>query len=302
MKIKKIILCVVALGLLVSVPYVYSIKFRISDEEVMRQIADEHTKVTIDYHDYEDRSIRNILVETGNDDLLILLHGSPSSSGQWVPLVRDSVLSSKVDFLMIDRPGYGYSDFGNPILSVEGEAEIVHEITLRHETKYERIFVFGTSYGGTVAARLMMDYPQFLNGGVLVASSMAPGEEFTYDISYAMASIPWLFPEILNIASKEKLTHYRELKKMEPLWSKIKNRLLFIHSTTDDLIYPANVDFAIERLNPEVRYDTVWVPNGEHSLFWSDRELLKRELNQFLDSFKEKIKQVGENNVLGSKE
>ncbi len=285
-KLKRIILLVLIVGLVVFVNYVYSVKFRASDSEVIEQVANNNTDVTIDYLSYESRSIRNILVERGNDQLLILLHGAPSSSGQWIPLVNDSTLGKKVDFLMIDRPGYGYSNFGKPIISIRKQAEIIHQISSRLKEQYDQVFVFGTSYGGSVASRLLMDYPEFLDGAVLMSSSMAPGEEYIYPISYFIEKYPWLFPELLVVANKEKLSHFSELKKMEPLWSKIVTPILFIHSTADDLIYPANIPFVLERLNQKVPFDTIWVKDGEHSLYWSDREMAKSKLNQFIDSFK----------------
>ena len=286
MKIKRIILSILGFALIAFLTWVYTSRFRITDEELIAQVEDQTTSVTIDYLPYDGRSIRNALVETGNDQLLILLHGSPSSSAQWVPLVKDSILSKKTDFLLVDRPGYGYSSFGRPILSVKKQAEIVFQIASKYVEKYSKVFVFGTSYGGTVAARLMMDYPSFLDGGVLMSSSMAPGEERIYPISYFMEKVPWLFPEFLMVANKEKMSHFDELKKMEPFWNKIRNRILFIHSTTDDLVYPANVPYVIDRLNHSVSYDTVWVKNGEHSLYWSDREMVKYQLNTFIDSYR----------------
>ena len=43
--------------------------------------------------------------------------------------------------------------------------------------------------------------------------------------------------------------------------------------------------FVLDKLNKKVPWDTVWVENGEHSLYWSDREFVKKQLNKFVDSF-----------------
>jgi len=285
-QIKRIILSVLGLLVFAFLVLVYSVKFRMSDEEVREKIADDNTNVIIDYHLYEDRSVRNILVNRGNDRLFILLHGAPSSSAQWVPLVNDSLLSRQVDFLMIDRPGYGYSDFGEALTSVQKQAKIVFDITRKHAKKYNQILMLGTSYGGTVAARFMMDYPAFLDGGILMSSSVAPGQEKTYAISYFMDRVPWLFPKLLMVANDEKLSHKEELEKMEPLWQQIDNPILFIHATADGLVYPGNVSYALKRLCPDLTVDTTWVKDGEHSLYWSDRKLVFNELYDFVRQFK----------------
>jgi dienelactone hydrolase len=202
-----------------------------------------------------------------------------------VPLVKDSLLRKKVDFLLIDRPGYGYSDFGRAMTDVKKQARIVYEISQKYASKYKQILMLGTSYGGTVATRFMMDYPGYLDAGILMSSSMAPGEEKTYEISYFMDRAPWLFPPLLMVANHEKLSHRLELEKMEGLWTKISNPIVFIHATADDLVYPSNVRYALKKLGGRVSVDTTWVKDGEHSLYWSNRDLVFRELYDFIDVF-----------------
>lgn len=269
--------------------YAHSVEFRVSNGAYISALKNDSTEVKVDKLDYEGKGIRHILVERGKETLMVLIHGSPSSSSQWIPLAQDDVLGAKVDFLMIDRPGYGYSNFGNPMLSVEKQAEIASKIVSKIKDRYSKILLFGTSYGGTVSSRLLMDYPSLVDGAVLLSSSMAPGEERTYGISYIIEKIPWFFPKLIVVANEEKLSHYEQLKDMEPLWDRIKSKLLFIHSTTDDLIYPSNIQFVLDKLNKRVPWDTVWVEDGEHSLYATDREFVKKQLNKFVDSFQSSL-------------
>ena len=224
--IKKIVLWSIVAVVASFVIYAHTVEFRASNNEYISALADDSTQVSVDRLDYEGKGIRHILVERGKKTLMVLIHGSPSSSAQWIPLAKDSILGSKVDFLMIDRPGYGYSSFGNPILSVEKQAEITSQIIRKIKDNYSRVLLFGTSYGGTVGSRLLMDYPSLVDGAVLLSSSMAPGEERTYGISYLIDEIPWLFPRLIVVANEEKLSHYDQLKEMEPLWDRIKSKLL----------------------------------------------------------------------------
>lgn len=283
--VKRVVFWTLFIGITSFFLYAHTIELRASSREYITALSNDTTSVKVDRLDYEGKDIRHILVERGKKTLMVLIHGSPSSSEQWIPLAKDSVLGSKVDFLMIDRPGYGYSSFGNPILSVKKQAEITSKIISKLKDKYSKVLLFGTSYGGTVSSRLLMDYPSLVDGAVLLSSSMAPGEERTYGISYLIDEVPWLFPRPIVVANEEKLSHYDQLKDMEPLWDRIKSKLLFIHSTTDDLIYPSNIQFVLDKLNKKVPWDTVWVENGEHSLYWSDREFVKNQLNKFVDSF-----------------
>lgn len=284
LKPRRIFSLSLVLLLVCFVVFCYQSKFRISDDKLRRSVR--CAEISIRYYPYMGRDIRSVLVDRGGQDLLVLLHGAPSSCAQWVPLLNDSTVSDMVDFFMVDRPGYGYSGFGKPIISVHDQAKGIYEALETYMTQYRNVYLLGTSYGGTVGVRLMMDYPELFEGAVLVSSSMAPGQERIYSISYLMEKVPWLFPSFVVVANKEKMSHYDQLKEMEPLWSRIKTSIRFIHSTTDDLIYPENISYAFSRLSADVSWDTVWVKGGEHGLYWSDRELILAELGNFIASFR----------------
>ena len=54
-------------------------------------------------------------VKTGNDTLstLFFVHGSPSSWITYMEYMQDKELLSKYRMIAIDRPGFGYSNFGD---------------------------------------------------------------------------------------------------------------------------------------------------------------------------------------------
>src|SRR6201999_1434589 len=54
-------------------------------------------------------------VKTGNDSLptLIFVHGSPGSWDAFARYLEDADLLQKFRMVSIDRPGFGYSDFGD---------------------------------------------------------------------------------------------------------------------------------------------------------------------------------------------
>lgn len=280
----RIIGSILLLGLITILILIYTYKLRISDEGAIEEMSNAQTEVEIHYLEKHERKMRGTLAKKGNKNLLVLLHGSPSSGAQWVALVNDSTLSSKVDFLVIDRPGYGMSSYGNPLISVEKVADMVNDHVALHKEEYENVILLGTSYGGTVAARMLMDFPGAYASAILISSSLAPEEERTYPISYFMDRYRWLFPEFFIVANDEKLTHSAQLRLMEPHWSKIIDPVYFIHSTTDDLVYPANVDFALEKLDSTVQTTVHWVPNASHSMYWSARDVFFQKVNEFVDA------------------
>lgn len=269
--------------LVVGLQWVYRVsEFRMSNEDFAELFAEagmQH-QYTIGYDSTYGRPIR--FVEVGHDSLplLVFIHGAPSSSSFWTGFLTDSTLLSQARLLAVDRPGYGYSRFGEPELSVAEQAKLIAPIIQARSGGSGRVAVHGSSYGGTVAARLAMDYPELVDALVLQSSSMAPGEEVIFDISYPTThwSLSWLVPTSLHMASLEKLSHKASLEAMEPLWNRIKAKTTILHGTADEIIYPINADFAFSRLTNAVEKELILCKDRGHDLLWTERELLHKTL------------------------
>lgn len=269
--------------------FVYSYKtleLRLSDADLKEMLSNNSYgyQANISYLDKAYRKIR--YVEIGNDSLPLIafIHGAPSSSNFWESLMTDSTLLSKAKLLAVDRPGYGYSGFGKAEVSVEKQAALIASILEQKKHKHETIIAHGSSYGGTVVARLAMDYPELLNGILLQSASLAPGEEKTYWISYPTShwSLRWLMPPTINVANAEKLNHRPQLEKMAKLWDKIKAKTIIMHGTVDKLIYPENAFFAKKKLVNAKLIDFKLFEGRGHDLLWNKRDELIAGLQKLL--------------------
>ena len=141
---------------------------------------------------------------------------------------------------------------------------------------HQQIILHGSSYGGTLAVRIAMDYPDLVDGIVLQSASTAPGEEKIYPISYPTSKAPlsWLVPSSIQMANYEKLSHQLELEKMALLWDKVIAPVIILHGTDDDLIYPSNAEFTREHLVNSPFVELIWAEGKGHNLSWSRRDLL----------------------------
>lgn len=198
----------------------------------------------------ENRSMRYMTLHR-EDSLptIFFLHGSPSSMSVYNLYYDDQELAKWTNIISADRPGYGFSGLGRSEVSVEKQAEKMWKI-LEKEGLPSPLYLLGSSYGGTVAAKMAMLHPERVDGVLLVSASLAPGLEHTYKISYLIQYPPfrWLLPGSIRTANDEKLAHRRSLEKMEPLWDVITAPVVFIFGTADRLIFPENATFAKERL------------------------------------------------------
>ena len=237
---------------------------------------------------YQQGSSRRLrYLQIGHDTtkpLLVFIHGSPSSSVWWLRLMRDSTLRSEANMLAIDRPGYGGSGLGRPMTSVQEQAENVAAVIRSRRTPGQKVVIHGSSYGGTVGARLAMDHPDLVDGLLLQSASMMPAREYTYWITYPTShwSLSWLMPSGLNTANHEKLAHQHELEDMADEWHKIEAPTVIMHGTDDWLIFPENAYYACERLTNAQELVHHMVKGKEHDLLYTAPKLLKQYLHYLL--------------------
>ena len=262
-------------------------QFRWSDQEF---IANLTTRLpgyhySISYDSSQTVKVRSIRIDGSERKVLVLIHGSPSSSQFWEPFLFDSLLLKEASMVAVDRPGYGYSNFGEPMVSVKNQAKHIYPILAKLNEEFEQVYLLGSSYGGTVAARLLMDYPDIADGVVFMSSSLKTGAEKIYWVSYPIRHwlVNWSMPETLNVANAEKLSHHQSLKAMEPLWTRIKAKISVIHGSSDQLIYPENASFVKKIIPKELLVNYRLIENRGHDLFWTEREAVKEEVLRMLE-------------------
>ncbi len=262
------------------------LNLRLSDEQLRTSLAENPLGLqpSIDYYQVGDRRLRYI--EMGRDSLplVVLLHGAPSSSAFWRGFMRDSTLLSHMKFLAIDRPGYGYSGIGRPETSVARQSAAVGQLLMKLRDQHEQIIVHGSSYGGTLAARVAMDFPDLLDGLLLQSASVKPGAEKTLWLTHPTThwSLRWLMPGAIRSANAEKLSHAEELLRMASGWPNIRVPSVILHGSDDWLIYPDNAEYACQRLINAPRVRQVMAPGRGHDLLWTEPGLIKQSLLQLI--------------------
>jgi pimeloyl-ACP methyl ester carboxylesterase len=182
--------------------------------------------------------------------------------------------------LAVDRPGYGYSGLGKPETSMELQAKLIRPLLDSLHKLNHPVVVVGVSYGTSIACRLTIDYPELIDGLVLVAPSLAPGEEKIYAIAYPVqfSYLQWAIPRMLLSANAEKLSHRSELNKMLPHWSNIKVPVTYLQGANDKLIYPSNAKFARSHLTNAACLDIEMIPKRGHLIMFSEIKRIKHAI------------------------
>jgi pimeloyl-ACP methyl ester carboxylesterase len=220
-------------------------------------------------------------VKAGNDTkpLVLFVHGSPGSLSAFIHFLADTTLIDRSLLITTDRPGFGYSNFGIGEGSLEKQAKILKPILQEYKNNRPIILV-GHSLGGPLIARMAIDYPELVDGLIIVAGSIDPTlepNETWFRAPLATPFLSWILPRSFR-ASNEEIYHLKpELEKMLPLWASITCPVIVIQGGKDSLVPAKNAEFARRMLvNAPVQF--VLKEDMNHFVPWSNPELIRNAI------------------------
>ena len=121
-----------------------------------------------------------------------------------------------------------------------------------------------------------MDYPELIDGIILVAPSIDPNLEPDewFRGPLAMPFLRWLLPRSIRASNDEIYKLKPELEEMLPRWKEIRVQTTVIQGCNDNLVDPRNADFAQKRISgTNVRM--IAVENMNHFVPWKNPELIR---------------------------
>jgi len=260
---------------LISVTLHSCMTFRMSSHEIDSYFASR--KITATQHSYSvgNREIHYVKSGNAGSPLVLFIHGSPGSLSAFIHFLADSSLLHQNMLITTDRPGFGYSNFGIGEGSLAKQSEILKPLLEKYRNNRPIILV-GHSLGGPLIARMAIDYPDLVDGLIIVAGSIDPAlepDETWFRAPLATPFLSWILPRSFR-ASNEEIYHLKpELEKMLPLWSSITCPVIVIQGGKDRLVSAKNADFA-KRMLTNAPVDFVLKEDMDHFVPWSNPELI----------------------------
>lgn len=209
---------------------------------------------------------------------IIFIHGSPGSWDAFMQYMGDSSLLKCFRMISVDRIGYGKSDFRQPESSVYMQAACIQPL-LDMVPDSVPVILVGHSFGGPIAYRMAMEYPDKIDGMLILAGLADPDKEKRLWIQKPLRSkwLRWLLPPMMDISNREIVPLKRELQIMKPMWGEITAKTTIIQGQKDILVHYAHGEFAMKMItNGEVKY--ISLPKANHFLPWSHYELVHQEI------------------------
>jgi len=258
------------------------LQWRSSDEEITTAFAKAKIPTNISYIaiDSLDLNVRvqSIPLEDATINL-VFLHGSPSSLSAWNGYLKDSTLHAQAEMHAVDRPGYGYSNFGDELVSLDTQGKVISHVI--NEQGLKNVITIGSSYGGPLAARVAIENEN-VKGVIMISPAIDPeNEKRIWQSSFTQFWLTrWLVPTGYRVAGDEKTTHAQELASIEKDWDKVSVPVMHIHGDKDDLVPYINVDYSRKVFSD---IEIITTPDTGHEIAWAKPYLIKPYIFEMIE-------------------
>jgi pimeloyl-ACP methyl ester carboxylesterase len=269
--LKKIGLSILLLGVLSSCT---TLQWRSTDAEIKEHFSTLDVSAEVSYYAVDSLNLKVRLLQVTKAEKnvnILFFHGSPSSLSAWNSYLNDTILVNKANLHAVDRPGYGYSNFGKAMPSIEQQAEIMSALIDQYQLK--NVIAVGSSYGGPLVARMAVLNPN-IKAVVMISPAIDPKQEKKIWASRLTQwwLTRWLVPTGYRVAGDEKTVHAAELEKIEKDWYKVTVPVVHIHGDIDDIVPYGNVNYTVKKFS---NIKVVTTPNTGHEVAWGRSELVK---------------------------
>ncbi len=249
-------------------------QFRMNSSEIKTYFSKRGLTETQHSYKVGNRVINYVHVGDENKPLIIFVHGSPGSLSAFIHFLADTVLLKQVQLITIDRPGFGSSNFGYAEPSLKKQASLLKPLLEKYEAR--PTILVGHSLGGPVIARMAMDYPELIDGLVMVAPSIDPDLEPKewFRGALALPFLKWLLPRSIRASNDEIWNLKPELQNMVPQWSEVKANTIVIQGKLDTLVPPGNAAYA-KKMMTNASVELVLKEDMNHFVPWNNPQLIR---------------------------
>jgi len=219
-------------------------------------------------------------IETGDSTkpTLFFLHGSPGSWDAYKTYLSDLDLQKKYRLIAIDRPGFGYSNFGEAA-NLETQANLILPF-IQSKNNNQPITLIGHSMGGPVAVKLATKKPELFKNVVILSGAIDPKAENpeNWRPVLMLNPIKYLIPGAFRPSNEELWWLKKDLKTMQPILNKITSNIIIIHGTEDSLVPYSNVAFMEKEFINAEKIETISIERADHFIPWTHYENIKKSL------------------------
>ena len=222
-------------------------------------------------------------IETGKPEnpTLFFIHGSPGSWDAYKDYLKDTLLLKKYRMIAIDRPGFGYSNFGEAE-NLAVQANRIDSFIQKIDNN-KPIVLIGHSMGGPVIVKLATIKSKYYSNLVILAGAIDPDAEKPEIWRSIIKTKPirYLIPGALRPANDELWWLKKDLVVMKPNLKNITSNVVIIHGTKDPLVPFSNVAFMKKSFVNAKSMQIIPIENANHFIPWEHYKTIRNVLLNF---------------------
>ena len=252
--------------------------FRKTDDEMKKQFESKGVQLKTATKEIDGRHIH--YAQTGKDSLptLVFIHGTPGSWNAFANYLEDKDLLTKYRLISVDRPGFGFSDFGRAE-NLQRQSELISPL-LHKLDNGQPMYLIGHSLGAPMIILLAADNPNFFDGLVMISGSVDPAVEKPEKWRPLLFNTPLnlLIPGAFRPSNMELWYLKTDLVKLQEAYKKVECPVYFIHGEKDTWVPPGNVSYAKKMLVNAKSIEEHMLPGGNHFIPWTKYREIKEVL------------------------
>jgi len=252
-----------------------------TDVAIFKEFKKNNVPVFIDKKEFKSFDYRVLATQKVIDTTLpaiVFIHGSIGSALNFKKYMLDSLLRKKANLISYDRIGYGIYQTGEVQESIAFEKDMLEDLITKLNPN--KTILVGYSYGGPIALASKKKYKKI----VLLAPAIYSNQEtLPWLLNFYKWKITrWMLPKTWQAASKEKLTHKKDLQNFEKSWNENPSKIICIQGN-DDWIVPYENSLLLQQQISSKKFKLVTLKNAGHGLVWTNFKDIKRVLIQQLN-------------------
>jgi len=241
-------------------------KLRWSDKKAKRIFSSKEVPLEIVNISIDNRNIHYISTAPGTIPTLVFIHGTPVSWFRFEKLMLDQEMRAKFRMIAIDRPGFGYSDFGKP-MHLQEQCKLL--LPVLEEFKNDQpMYLCGHSYGGAVVSQLAANAPGLFKTVIILAGAIDPAQE-KEEIAWKKVwdkTVSLFLPGAWRPMYTELIWFKNDLQDLAKDLPKIKAPVLFIHGERDKDVPIANVEYGKRMMTNARSIEFITLKGAKHQL------------------------------------
>lgn len=183
--------------------------------------------------------------------IVVWLHGTPGSWTDGAYLTRNEKFLSQVKVVMVERPGWGASQFRqNPrlVTSFKEIGRLIEPLLKQLNTSYPSVplILVGFSWGGSVVPSIALDYPNLVDSVLVLSGGLDPA--LTKPRWYHKLASTFLVNAIIGNAMRKANVEMHalspELSILHKRWPELTQPIVVIQGDSDKLVDPKNANYA----------------------------------------------------------